>query len=73
MGIASESDKKYAVYQSIYNSENWIKTTIEFPLIDIPGQSMHYNTFQTHLLSAILTKATQKVLKILQWNICSLQ
>ncbi len=60
MGIARESDNDYAVYQSIYNSANWIKTTIEYPLIDNPGEAMHYNTFQTHLLSAILTKATRK-------------
>jgi len=60
MGIASESTNDYAVYQSIYNSANWIKTTIEYPLIDNPGETIHYNTFQTHLLSAILTKATQQ-------------
>ena len=63
MGIAGESDNNYAVYQSIYNSSNWVKTTIEYPLIDNPGERMHYNTLQTHLLSAILTKATQKSTK----------
>jgi CubicO group peptidase (beta-lactamase class C family) len=44
----------------IYNSANWIKKTIEEPLISDPGKTMHYNTFQTHLLSAILTKATHR-------------
>jgi CubicO group peptidase (beta-lactamase class C family) len=60
MGIASESANNYSVYQSIYNSANWIKTTIEYPLIDDPGATIHYNTFQTHLLSTIVTKATQQ-------------
>jgi CubicO group peptidase (beta-lactamase class C family) len=63
MGIAGEAENNYAVYQSIYNSANWLKTTIEYPLIDIPGDRMHYNTFQTHLLSAILTKSTQSSTK----------
>lgn len=63
MGIAAESANNYAVYQSIYNSGNWIGATIEYPLIDNPGERMHYNTFQTHLLSAILTKATNKSTK----------
>jgi len=45
-------------YSQIYNSSNWIKTTIEFPLLYDPGSTFSYNTFQTHLLSAIITKAS---------------
>jgi CubicO group peptidase (beta-lactamase class C family) len=46
-------------YGQIYNSSNWIKTTIEFPLLYNPGTTFSYNTFQTHLLSAIITKASK--------------
>jgi CubicO group peptidase (beta-lactamase class C family) len=44
----------------LYSSPNWIKATIESPLAFDPGEKMRYNTFQTHLLSGIITKATQK-------------
>jgi CubicO group peptidase (beta-lactamase class C family) len=54
MGIAPETDN----YFEIYNSKNWLKTTIEFPLSYNPGEKMRYNTFQTHLLSAIIAKAS---------------
>jgi CubicO group peptidase (beta-lactamase class C family) len=60
MGIANEADNNYGIYWGIYNSNNWIKTTIEYPLKYAPGERMSYNTFQTHLLSAIITKATGK-------------
>lgn len=63
MGIRGESENNYSVYQSIYTSGNWIKTTIEYPLNYNPGEQFHYNTFQTHLLSGIITKATQKSTK----------
>ena len=58
MGIESESANNYELYQQIYSSANWIKSTIELPLLSNPGDRMRYNTFQTHLLSAIITKAT---------------
>ncbi len=54
MGIATETEN----YFEIYNSKNWLKTTIEFPLTSNPGERMRYNTFQTHLLSAIITKTS---------------
>jgi len=60
MGIRGEADDSYRVYWELYTSDNWIKKTIEAPLIDDPGAKMHYNTFQTHLLSAIITKASQR-------------
>ena len=71
MGIDSESDRGYALYSQIYHSANWIQTTLELPLVFNPGESMLYNTFQTHLLSAIITKATEKsTLKYAQDNMC---
>jgi len=54
MGIEDETEN----YFLIYNSANWIKTTIEFPLVFDPGERFRYNTFQTHLLSAIITKTS---------------
>jgi CubicO group peptidase (beta-lactamase class C family) len=60
MGIKDESEDDYGAYWEFYNSDNWIKKTIESPLEFSPGEKMRYNTFQTHLLSAILTKATRK-------------
>ncbi len=60
MGIPGEAENGYGVYWGIYSSANWIKTTIEYPLVFAPGERMRYNTFQTHLLSAMLTKAGRK-------------
>jgi CubicO group peptidase (beta-lactamase class C family) len=51
-------ESEYYNFMAIYSSENWIKTTIEWPLKYDPGTTFSYNTFETHLLSAILTKAT---------------
>lgn len=58
MGIDGESANNYGVYSGLYNSKNWIKSTIEYPLIQDPGRGMKYNTFITHLLSGVITKAT---------------
>jgi CubicO group peptidase (beta-lactamase class C family) len=60
MGIRGEAEDNYGVYWEFYNSDNWIKKTIEAPLQFNPGERMAYNTFQTHLLSAIITRATQQ-------------
>jgi CubicO group peptidase (beta-lactamase class C family) len=46
-------------YEQIYITPNWLKTTIELPLLYDPGTRFLYNTFQTHLLSAIITKASK--------------
>ena len=58
LGIERESADNYSVYSGLYNSDNWIKNTIEYPLIQDPGEGMKYNTFITHLLSGVITKAT---------------
>ena len=54
MGI----DGDVNIYMQVYNSSNWVKTTIELPLLYNPGSRFLYNTYQTHLLSAIITKAS---------------
>ncbi len=46
------------LYEQIYSTANWIKATIELPLIYDPGTSFAYNTFLTHLLSGVITKAS---------------
>ncbi len=56
MGIIGEE----AVWDSILHSPDWIKSTIGLPLLSSPGEKFRYSTFQTHLLSAILTKASGK-------------
>lgn len=58
MGLKGEAEDDYAEYWRLYNSDNWIKATIESPLEYQPGERMSYNTFQTHLFSGIITRAT---------------
>lgn len=53
-------DKDTNVFFDIYYSDNWVKTTLEQSLIYNPGEQFSYNTFATHLLSVILTKASGK-------------
>lgn len=45
-------------YGTIYNSSNWVKTTLHLSLVDDPGNAFHYNTFSTHLLATALARAT---------------
>jgi len=45
-------------YLLIYNSDNWIRSTIELPLLYTPGEQFRYNSFQCHLVSGIITKVT---------------
>jgi CubicO group peptidase (beta-lactamase class C family) len=58
MGIERESVDNYRVYLELYTSDNWIRETIEYPLVFDPGERMRYNTFITHLLSGMITRAT---------------
>jgi CubicO group peptidase (beta-lactamase class C family) len=39
-------------------SRNWVRFVLARPLVDMPGGRMLYSTGSTHLLSAILTRAT---------------
>lgn len=59
-GIPGEAENGYGVYWELYNSENWVRATLETPLLSAPGERMRYNTFSTHLLSAILAKTAGK-------------
>jgi CubicO group peptidase (beta-lactamase class C family) len=59
MGLQDESTDNYNAYMEIYNSDNWIKNTIEAPLTFSPGEKIRYNTFQTHLLSVLITRASK--------------
>jgi CubicO group peptidase (beta-lactamase class C family) len=47
-------------YTKFVNSSNWIETIINSPLINHPGNQFAYTTGGTHLLCAILSKATGK-------------
>jgi CubicO group peptidase (beta-lactamase class C family) len=39
----------------VWKSSNWLQSILDIPLRNKPGQTFHYCTFSTHLLSAILT------------------
>jgi len=45
-------------WQNWVDSPNWIQYIIEWPLVNEPGDVFAYITAETHLLSAILAKAT---------------
>ena len=51
-------DKERNNYWQVYNSDNWIKSTIDLPLLSNPEEKFRYNTFQAHLVSGIITKAS---------------
>ncbi len=54
-GLATTSNRNYGKWVL---SENWVEFAINQPLVAEPGEQMIYSTGSTHLLSAILTKAT---------------
>ena len=56
-GLASTSFDGYGAWVS---SRNWVQYVLRRPMIGDPGQEMEYSTGNTHLLSAILTKATKQ-------------
>ncbi len=45
-------------YGAWVRSSNWVSNALSRPLVDEPGGRMLYSTGSTHLLSAILTRAT---------------
>ena len=53
--MCSGIDRESTVYSQIYYTDNWIRSTLEYPLTHDPGEQFRYNVFQTHLLSAIIT------------------
>jgi CubicO group peptidase (beta-lactamase class C family) len=56
-GLQSTSGRNYGAWVT---SKNWVRHVLSRPLETAPGGEMEYSTGNTHLLSAILTKATRK-------------
>jgi len=56
-GLESTSGRQYGAWVT---SRNWVDYALARPMLAAPGESMDYSTGNTHLLSAILTKATKK-------------
>jgi CubicO group peptidase (beta-lactamase class C family) len=56
-GLESTSGRGYGAW---VQSKNWVRHVLSRPMIDRPGQRVEYSTGSSHLLSAILTKATGK-------------
>ena len=54
-GFQSTSNRNYGAW---VQSPNWVRYALSRPLESLPGTRMAYSTGNTHLLSAILTKAT---------------
>jgi CubicO group peptidase (beta-lactamase class C family) len=45
-------------YQQLYNSPDWVEHILQLPFNKEPGRGFNYHSFNTHILSAIITKAT---------------
>jgi CubicO group peptidase (beta-lactamase class C family) len=56
-GLESTSNRNYGAW---VQSRNWVRHALAQPLVAAPGTQMIYSTGNTHLLSAILTKAAGK-------------
>ncbi len=56
-GLESTSNRNYGAW---VQSPNWVRHALAKPLVERPGTEMIYSTGNTHILSAILTKATGK-------------
>jgi CubicO group peptidase (beta-lactamase class C family) len=56
-GLETTSNRNYGAW---VQSQNWVRHVLNRPLLNPPGTTMEYSTGSTHLLSAILTKATGK-------------
>jgi CubicO group peptidase (beta-lactamase class C family) len=54
-GLQSTSFNNYG---SWVTSSNWVRNALSRPMVDTPAGRMLYSTGSTHLLSAILTRAT---------------
>ena len=54
-GLETTSNRNYGRW---VQSGNWVQHVLTRPLVDRPGGRMIYSTGSTHVLSAILTKAT---------------
>lgn len=56
-GLASTSGGQYGPWVS---SGNWVRYALARPMVSAPGTSMEYSTGTSHILSALLTRATGK-------------
>jgi CubicO group peptidase (beta-lactamase class C family) len=56
-GLESTSSRNYGAW---VQSSNWIRHALAKPLVAAPGTQMIYSTGNSHLLSAIVTKAAGK-------------
>lgn len=56
-GLQSTSGQNYGQWVT---SKNWVRHALGRPLETRPGAEMEYSTGNTHLLSAILTRATKR-------------
>lgn len=54
-GISTTDD---ALWDEWRNSDNWVDYILNLPIVSLPGTTFSYSTGNTHLLSAILQKAT---------------
>lgn len=54
-GLETTSNRNYGRWVS---SRNWVRFVLDQPMVDQPGERMIYSTGSTHLLSAILTRAS---------------
>jgi CubicO group peptidase (beta-lactamase class C family) len=55
-GLESTSGRNYGAW---VRSANWVRFVLSRPLEAPPGEAIEYSTGNTHLLSAILTRATR--------------
>ena len=55
-GLETTSNRNYGAW---VRSTNWVRHALARPLLFTPGTAMEYSTGNSHLLSAILTKATR--------------
>jgi CubicO group peptidase (beta-lactamase class C family) len=56
-GLGSTSGENYGGWVS---SRNWVRYALDRPMVSDPGTSMEYSTGTSHILSAILTRATKR-------------
>jgi CubicO group peptidase (beta-lactamase class C family) len=54
-GLEGTSNRNYGAWVT---SRNWVRHALARPMFAAPGEEMEYSTGNTHLLSAILTKAS---------------
>jgi len=56
-GLERTSGRNYGAW---VNSSNWVRYALSRPMVDEPGGRMLYSTGNSHLLSAILTRAAKR-------------